>query len=122
MDPLHVLHTFGDLLARGDADGAAALFAEDAIYEEPPRPMLKGRAAIRAFIADFAARHTAARFTLGRALVDPPGGRGGRVAAEWRWAYTRTADGAGRLYEGISIVEFRDGLIARWRGFSALVG
>jgi ketosteroid isomerase-like protein len=118
MDPLLTLQTFGVLVERGDVDGAAALFAEDARYEEPPRPPLYGHAAIHAFLADFAARHSAARFTIERALVDPGGDR---LAAEWRWSYTRNADGERRVYEGIAIVEFRGGLIAWWRGFSALV-
>ena len=117
-DPLLTLQTFGVLVERGDVDGAAALFTQDARYEEPPRPPLAGREAIRAFLADFAARHSDARFVIGRAIVDPAGDR---LAAEWRWSYTRDADGERRAYEGISIVEFRGGLIAFWRGFSALV-
>lgn len=119
MDPLLTLQTFGVLVEAGDAEGAAALFTEDAVYEEPPRPILQGRAAIRDFIADFAAHHIEAKFTIARAFVDPTGGR---VAAEWRWSYTRTADGTQRAYDGISMVEFQGGLIAWWRGFSALVG
>ena len=117
-DPLLTLQTFGVLVERGDVGGAAALFTEDARYEEPPRPPLAGREAIRAFLADFAARHSNAQFTIDRAIVDPAGDR---LAAEWRWSYTRIADGEQRIYEGMSFVEFRGGLIAFWRGFSALV-
>jgi limonene-1,2-epoxide hydrolase len=116
-DPLLTLQTFGVLVERGDADGAAALFAEDARYEEPPLPPLAGREAIRAFLADFAVRHSNARFTIQRAIVDPAGDR---LATEWRWSYTRNADSERRVYEGMSFVEFRGGLIAWWRGFSAL--
>ena len=60
-EPLSVLLEFSSLLAAGDADGAADLFTADARYEEPPRPPLVGREAIRAFIADFAARHSHAQ-------------------------------------------------------------
>ncbi len=116
-NPLLILQTFGVLVEQGDAEGAAALFAADARYEEPPQPLLAGREAIRAFFADFAARHSHARFTIGRAIVDPAGDR---LAAEWRWSYTRDADGEQRAYEGMSFVEFRGGLIASWRGFSVL--
>jgi limonene-1,2-epoxide hydrolase len=115
---LLTLQTFGVLVEHGDVDGAAALFTEDARYEEPPHPPLVGRAAIRAFLADFAARHSDAQFAIQRAIVDPAGDR---LAAEWRWSYTRDADDEQRMYEGISIVELRDGQIASWRGFSALV-
>jgi ketosteroid isomerase-like protein len=118
VDAVAILKQFSERLAQGDADGATALFAEDATYDEPPRPALAGREVIRAFIADFAARHTDARFTIQRTIEDAAQDR---LAAEWRWAYTRNVDGARRVFEGIAIVEFRDGQIASWRGFSALV-
>jgi limonene-1,2-epoxide hydrolase len=117
-DPSGVLRTFSRLLADGDADRAAALFTENARYDEPPHPPLIGREAIRTFLAHFAARHSDARFEVERAIVDPAGER---LAAEWRWSYTRDADGERRLYEGMSFVELRGGLIASWRGFSAPV-
>jgi len=117
-DPLLTLQTFGVLVERGDVDGAAALFTDDARYEEPPRPSLAGREAIRAFLADFATRHSNARFIIGRAIVDPAGER---LAAEWGWSYTRNVDSEQRVYEGMAFVEFRGGLIAFWRGFSALI-
>jgi limonene-1,2-epoxide hydrolase len=117
-DPLSVLHAFARLLAAGNADGAANLFTPDARYEEPPRPPFVGRDAIRAFIADFAACHSDAEFTVTRSIMDPTGTL---IAAEWRWSYVRNADGERRVYEGIAFVELRDGRIASWRGFSALV-
>jgi uncharacterized protein (TIGR02246 family) len=113
-----VLAQFAACLERGDADGAAALFAPDAAYEEPPHAHFAGRDAVRAFIADFAARHHDVRYEVLRALTAPDGLL---TAAEWRFAYTRTADGSRTVLEGMSWVELRDGLIARWRGFSARV-
>ncbi|WIG61695.1 MAG: hypothetical protein OJF49_004443 [Ktedonobacterales bacterium] len=115
-DAIAILRAFGDCLAQGDADGAMALFTPDALYEEPPAHTFTGRDALHAFIADFAARHTAVSFTILRALSSPTGDL---LAAEWRWAYTRTVDGTRRVFEGISFVELRDGLIAHWRGYSA---
>jgi ketosteroid isomerase-like protein len=112
-----LLRAFGDCLARGDASGAAALFALDAVYEEPP-VHFAGREAIHTFIAEFAATHSDARFEILRALASPDGAL---LAAEWRWSYMRSAGGTQRTFAGISFVELRDGLIAHWRGFSAPV-
>ena len=119
-DPAANLQAFGAAIERGEAAVAADLFAPDATYEEPPAPLLRGRAALLAFLSDFADRHSDVSFTIGRAFADATNTH---AAAEWRFAYTRTSDGARRVYEGISIVEFDgDGRIASWRGFSALLG
>lgn len=119
-DPLETLRAFGAAIERGEPRVAADLFAPDATYEEPPAPILRGRNALLAFFTDFADRHSDVSFTISRAFPDASGTH---VAAEWRFAYTRTEDGTQRVYEGISILEFTaDGLIASWRGFSALLG
>jgi limonene-1,2-epoxide hydrolase len=119
-DPVETLQAFSTAITRGEPTVAADLFAPDASYEEPPAPMLHGRAALLAFFADFANRHRDVNFTISRAFADADNTH---VAAEWRFAYTRTEDGTQRAYEGISIVEFAtdDGRIASWRGFSALL-
>lgn len=118
-DPVETLRAFGAAITRGEPTTAADLFAPDATYEEPPAPILRGRASLLAFFADFANRHSDVSFTISRAFADASNTH---VAAEWRFAYTRTEDGTRRVYEGISILEFTpDGLIASWRGFSALL-
>jgi limonene-1,2-epoxide hydrolase len=118
-DPMETLRAFGAAIERGEPAVAADLFAPDATYEEPPAPMLRGRAALLAFYTDFANRHGDVSFTISRAFSDAIDAH---VAAEWRFAYTRTQDGTRRIYEGISILEFTaDGLITSWRGFSALL-
>jgi limonene-1,2-epoxide hydrolase len=117
MPPEELLLAFGAALATGDAAAAAALFAPDAVYDEPPRFRFEGRPAIAAFIADFAARHTEVSFTVTRSLASADGAL---LAAEWRWAYRRL-DGAQRAFAGMCFVEVRGGLIARWRGFSARI-
>ncbi|HEX8732872.1 MAG TPA: nuclear transport factor 2 family protein [Ktedonobacterales bacterium] len=119
MTPAEVLRAFGERLASGDADGAAALFTEDATYDEPPMASFRGRAAIHGFLADFAARHHDAHFTVARLLASPDGAL---AAAEWRWEYTRDTDDERRVFEGASFLTFRAGLIASWRGFSARLG
>jgi ketosteroid isomerase-like protein len=118
MEPAEALRTFGERLASGDAEGAAALFTEDAAYAEPPNHIFTGRAALRDFIAEFAARHHAVNFTVTRLLVAPDGHE---TAALWRWAYTRDSDGQRRVFEGACFLTMRDGLIASWQGYSARV-
>jgi uncharacterized protein (TIGR02246 family) len=117
-DPAAVLRALADCWQRGDADGAAALFAPDAEYREPPRFAFDGRAAIHAFFADFAARHHAVTFEIVRVLLAPDGAQ---AAAEWRFAHTRTADGRRATYDGMCWIELRDGLVTRWQGYSAPV-
>ena len=116
MSPETLLRAFGERLASGDVDGAASLFTEDVAYSEPPLANFAGRDAVRGFIADFAARHHDASFTVSRLLTRPDGQE---AAAEWRWAYTRDADGQRRAFDGMSFITLRDGMIASWRGFSA---
>ncbi|HEU5347177.1 MAG TPA: nuclear transport factor 2 family protein [Ktedonobacterales bacterium] len=119
-DPVETLRAFGAAIEQGQPRVAADYFAADAMYEEPPAPLLRGSDALFAFFDDFAARHTDVSFTISRAFSNA---NNARVAAEWRFAYARIADGTRRVYEGMSIVEFdADGRITSWRGFSALLG
>jgi uncharacterized protein (TIGR02246 family) len=118
-DPIRMVRRLAECWEHGDADAAAALFAPDAVYEEPPAFVLAGRAAIHAFFADFAARHHDVAFEVVRALAREGEGL---AAAEWRFAHTRTADGERKVYAGLAWVELdAAGLVARWRGFSARV-
>lgn len=116
--PEVILRAFGERLAGGDADGAASLFTEDVAYAEPPAHAFTGRAALHAFIADFAARHHDVSFTVTRLLARADGQE---AAALWRWAYTRDSDGQRRVFGGACFVTLRGGLIASWQGYSALV-
>jgi ketosteroid isomerase-like protein len=117
--PTQALRRLADCWTRGDADGAAALFASAAMYSEPPRFSFAGRAAIHAFFADFAARHHAVSFTILRVLERPDGAL---AAAEWRFAHTRTADNTRATYEGSAWIELdAAGLVTHWRGYSARV-
>ncbi len=110
-----ILAQCADALARGDADAAADLFDEDAIYEEPPRFRFVGREAIRAFFRDFAARHSAARFIVLRSVADP---ERGLLAAEWEWRYVSASDQRERVFTGMSFIAFAGDRITSWRGLS----
>lgn len=118
VDSADLLRTFGLHLEAGNADDAAMLFAPDAVYEEPPHFVFTGRESLRAFFADFLASHTDVRFTIIRTLASPDDTL---LAAEWRWSYTRTADGTARAFEGMCFIELGYGFITRWRGYSAEV-
>jgi uncharacterized protein (TIGR02246 family) len=109
------LTQFADALARGNADTAADLFAEDATYEEPPRFRFEGREAIRAFFRDFAERHSDARFTVLRSVADPTQSL---LAAEWEWRYVSASDGQERAFTGISFIIFAGNKITSWRALS----
>ena len=115
LDSADLLRTFGLHLESGNADGAAMLFAPDAVYAEPPRFQFAGREALRAFFADFLTRHTDVHFAITRTLASADDTL---LAAEWRWSYTRTADGTARAFAGMCFVEISYGLITRWRGYS----
>lgn len=110
-----ILAAFAAALERGDAAGAAALFTSDARYQEPPRFAFAGREAIAAFFADFAARHGEVSYIVRHVLTSAAGDE---AAAEWRFAHTRTSDGARAVYEGMCFLTLRGGQIAAWRGYS----
>ena len=113
-----ILRTFGLYLERGDYDAAALLFAMDAVYAEPPAFRFEGREALRAFFRDFTERHSQVAFTVERAVADAAGTL---LAAEWRWAYTRDADGQRRAFAGMCFVDLDAGVVTRWRGYSVAI-
>lgn len=109
------LARFVGALARGDADAAADIFGEGAIYEEPPRFRFVGREAIHAFVHDFTTRHSNARFTILRSIADPAQAL---LAAEWEWRYVSASDDQERAFSGMSFISFAGGRIVSWRGIS----
>jgi hypothetical protein len=71
-----------------DADAAARLFTEDAVYREQPfQEAFVGRAAIRDYWSRVTASQTRVELRYGRAIVD-----GRRLAVEW-WANLETTGG-----------------------------
>lgn len=65
-----------DLYNKGDADGAANLYADDALLMPPGAPASKGRAAIREFLAADIATSKAAGISLKNAAVTGVGVNG----------------------------------------------
>ena len=92
----------------GDADAGAALFAEDAVYLEPPdRQRYEGRRALREFFAE-TARAGPMSMTWHHLAFDPSSGVGaGEYTFEWN----------GRKLHGIAWAQIENGLIHRWREY-----
>ena len=97
-----------------DAQGAAELFSENALYSEPPAHELHGRPAITTFFRAFFATHYAIEFTFSRILIGE-----GEAAAEWSFSYSRASDGKRRRLSGIAFIDTNAGRIQVWRSFSA---
>jgi ketosteroid isomerase-like protein len=62
-----------DHYANADADGLANLYAEDALLMPPGAPAVRGRAAIRTFLGDDAAKTKAAGMSIRNAAVTGSG-------------------------------------------------
>ena len=99
-----LLQTLADAWNRGDPARAAACFANDAVYLEPPdRQLSTGRDALWEF---FGGDNPPAMHMTWHHIV-----WGGEVGVG---EYTFTGM---RQYHGIVIVRCRDGLIDRWREY-----
>lgn len=101
----------------GDADQAAALFTEDAVYRAHrfAEPYV-GREQIRAYWQQVASTHSDVRTRLGRPIVD-----GVRAAVEW-WTTMEGEEGA-VTYAGCLFLNFApDGLCRELRECWHVVG
>jgi uncharacterized protein (TIGR02246 family) len=99
---------------QADAQGAAALFTENALYSEPPAHELQGRSTIAAFFHSFFSQHQSIEFAFHRILIGD-----GEAAAEWTFAYTRASDVRRQRRTGIAFIDTASGRIHVWRSFSA---
>lgn len=109
-----LLDELSDRWRNRDAQGAADLFSDSAIYSEPPRHELRGRPAIAGFLQTFFANHSAIEFGFSRILIGE-----GEAAAEWSFSYVRNTDGQRRRLAGIAFIDITDKRIHVWRSFSA---
>ena len=94
----------------GDADTAAGLYAEDAVLMPPHAPVARGRAAIRAFIAEDSAGAKSAGLTLvnGAETVG--------VNGDWGWnsgSYT-VQDGSGKSVDSGSYLSVSHKVSGKW--------
>jgi len=107
------LATVLDLFTAGEVDGAAESFAEDATYHEPRKPPIRGRAAIAAEFARFAATGVPFRIVVDDVFAD-----GKSACVVYRF---QVAGGEGEPWReraGCATVRFDEGgRIAAWREY-----
>lgn len=102
-----------DALARRDLAGAAAGFAEHATYQEARRDPLRGRAAIAAHFARFAASGAAWRFEVDDVIAEAD-----RACVLYRFGTPGGDGGSWRETAGCAVVRFdQHGHITEWREY-----
>jgi ketosteroid isomerase-like protein len=108
-----MLRTFCDAVERRDGKAFAALFTEDGVYHDVFYGAFKGRTKIAEMIDDWFYR-TAADF---RWDMHAPVSDGTTLYARYTFSYRSTlpeAKGARAMFEGVSIMTLRDGLLAEY--------
>ena len=102
-----------DAFARGTVDGVAARFADEGTYREVRKPVVRGRAAIAAAFARFAATGIPFRFEVDDVLAS-----GDRACVVYRFAAPGGTGEPWRERAGCATVRFdQAGLIAEWREY-----
>ncbi|HEY2523585.1 MAG TPA: nuclear transport factor 2 family protein [Candidatus Binataceae bacterium] len=113
MNVTAVLRSFCDAVERRDGQAFAALFTEDGVYHDVFYGAFAGREKIAALIDDWFYR-TADNF---RWDMHAPVSDGSTLYARYTFSYRSTlpeANGARAMFEGVSIMKLRDGLISEY--------
>ncbi|HVV41206.1 MAG TPA: nuclear transport factor 2 family protein [Nitrobacter sp.] len=113
MDAKTMLREFCDAVERRDGKSLAALFTDDGVYHDVFYGAFQGRADIAALIDDWFYR-TAEDF---RWVMHDPVSDGTTLYARYTFSYRSKlpdAKGARAMFEGVSIMRLRDGLIAEY--------
>ena len=113
MNATAMLRTFCDAVERRDGKAFAGLFTEDGVYHDVFYGAFKGRAKIAEMIDDWFYR-TATDF---RWDMHAPVTDGTTLYARYTFSYRSTlpeAKGARAMFEGVSIMTLRGGLIAEY--------
>lgn len=108
-----MLRTFCESVERRDGKTFAQLFTEDGVYHDVFYGAFAGRAKIAELIDDWFYR-TAEEF---RWVMHDPVSDGKTLYARYTFSYKSTlpeAKGARVMFEGVSIMTLRDGLIAEY--------
>ncbi|HEX3549347.1 MAG TPA: nuclear transport factor 2 family protein [Candidatus Elarobacter sp.] len=98
---------------RGELAGVVDRFAPDAVYHEPRKPPIRGRDAIAAEFARFAATGVPFRMHVDDVIENASG-----ACVVYRFAVRGGEDGAWRERAGCAVVRLDDrGQIAEWREY-----
>jgi ketosteroid isomerase-like protein len=114
MDMTAMLRTFCDAVERKDGAGLAALFTEDGVYHDLFYGAFQGHARIAELIDDWFYQ-TANDF---RWDMHKPVSDGTTLYAHYTFSYRSLlpeANGGRAMFEGVAIMQIRDGLIAEYR-------
>jgi ketosteroid isomerase-like protein len=109
-----MLRAFCDAVERRDGKSFAALFSEDGVYHDVFYGTFAGRTEIAAMIDDYFYR-TATNF---RWDMHEPVSDGTTLYARYTFSYRSTlpeAKGARAMFEGVAIMELREGAITSYR-------
>ena len=101
---------------QGDAAGLANGFIPDGEIVIAGK-VIRGRDALRATVTRFASRHSDIKVVVHRMIFGEDS-----VAVEYRWEDTKNETGARYIADDAVWVDFRDGLIARWREYWDKIG
>jgi ketosteroid isomerase-like protein len=113
MNPTAMLHAFCDAVEARNGKAFAALFTEDGVYHDVFYGAFKGRTKIAEMIDDWFYR-TAEDF---RWVMHDPVSDGRTLYARYTFSYRSKlpeAKGARALFEGVAIMQLRDGQIAEY--------
>lgn len=114
MNPTPLLTAFCRHVEAGDGAAFAALFAEDGVYHDVFYGAFQGRARIAAMLTDWFHRDARDfRWDMHQAVFD-----GTTLYARYVFSFTSKlagAEGRRAMFEGVSIMTLRDGLIADYR-------
>ncbi len=114
METSEMLRAFCNAVERRNGAAFAALFTEDGIYHDVFYGAFEGRAKIAAMIDDWFYR-TATDF---RWDMHEPVSDGRTLYARYTFSYRSTlteAKGARAMFEGVAIMQLRDGMIESYR-------
>lgn len=106
-----IIYQARDAWINGDAKGFSALFHPDGVLIVPGQQW-QGQEAISQSLAEFAATHTEVNIQIHRILID-----GHCAVIEWSWQEMEKATGKRSQAEDAIVIEFKDGLIQRWREY-----
>ena len=113
MNPTALLHAFCDAVEARNGKAFAALFTEDGVYHDVFYGAFKGRTKITEMIDDWFYR-TADNF---RWVMHDPVSDGRTLYARYTFSYRSKlpeAKGARAMFEGVAIMQLRDGQIAEY--------